>query len=68
MRIGKVMLSFCAVVDIDNPEMVERAKDMIIDDITYAVVKDDSIANFIYIVEDPTLTEQDLDSLLTESD
>jgi hypothetical protein len=59
MRMGYVRLVIDYAVDLDNPEQVEIAKDFVCEDVDSAV-KFNEIEGYIEIVEDSSLTEDDI--------
>lgn len=66
-RMGRVCFAFSTVVDLNNKDMVEHAKDALYEDLHYAV-KMDELQCFFREVEDPSLKEEDIPSFLTEED
>jgi hypothetical protein len=67
MRLGKVFLDIETIVDLDNPEMVERAKNILYEDIMYAG-KFDEIFDCIKTAEAPDATEGDIPDFLLENE
>lgn len=65
MRMGKVRILDEYVVDLDNEEMVEHAKDALIEDV-FNTIKFDSVQDGIEIIEDATLIEADIPEFLRE--
>jgi hypothetical protein len=65
MRIGRVIFRISYVVDLDNPDQVELAKDYILEDLTNAV-KFSEETGYIGQEEDSTLTEKDIGSAIKE--
>lgn len=66
MRLGKVIFYNYYVVDLDNEDMVEDAKVLLCEDI-YDGVKYDELGSYIEIVEDASLSEQDIHVILRHS-
>jgi hypothetical protein len=67
MRIGKITFDLEYVVDLDNEEMVEYAKNCIYEDVMSAM-KYNEIQNYIKVGdEDKSLTEDDIPAFLTDS-
>jgi hypothetical protein len=60
MRMGKVSFAISEIVDLDNPEMVEMAKDFILDDIMNVYKYEEDYNDYIVCEEDNTLTETDI--------
>ena len=65
MRLGKVCIKIEYVVDLDNEDMVEEAKACLFEDVMNAV-KYDEIDSNINVVEDQSLTENDIPDFLKE--
>lgn len=65
MRMGKVRIHNEYIVNLDNEAMVDHAKDALIEDI-FNAVKFDEVQDGIEIVEDATLTEEDIPDFLKE--
>jgi hypothetical protein len=59
MRMGYVRFVIEYAVDLDNPEQVEIAKDFVCEDIDSAV-RFNETEGYIEIVEDSSLTEDDI--------
>jgi hypothetical protein len=67
MRLGKITIDLEYVVDLDNEEMVEYAKNCIYEDVMSAM-KYNEIQNYIKVGdEDKSLTEDDIPAFLTDS-
>jgi hypothetical protein len=67
MRLGKITFDLEYVVDLDNEEMVEYAKNCIYEDVMSAM-KYNEIQNYIKVGdEDKSLTEDDIPAFLTDS-
>lgn len=58
---GKVQLVIWYAVDLDKPEQVELAKDFVLEDID-AAVKYNETESYLEVVEDASLTEDDIHS------
>jgi len=67
VKLGRVVIDLGYVVDIENPDMVERAKDAIFEDMMNAV-KYDEVYNNIDIVDDPEANECDIPDFLKDLD
>ena len=67
MRLGKVYLSETYVVDLDDEEMIEHAREAIYEDVRYAVLHEE-ISSWIDIKEDTSLNEKDIPSFLIEEE
>jgi hypothetical protein len=70
MRLGKVQFILSYAVDLDNPDQVEVAKDLVAEDVD-AAVKYNRVEDYFEIIEDSSLTEEDIHSAifdLTEGD
>lgn len=65
MKLGKVQLSLSYVVDLDNQEMVDYAKQCLHDDLQN-MVKYDEISSWIAECEDERLRESDIPDFLIE--
>jgi hypothetical protein len=66
MRTGRIIV-YSYVVDLDNEEMVERAKTCAYEDIMNAV-KYNEVGNLLSVVEDAALKAEDIPEFLTEID
>lgn len=65
-RLGRVYFRASYVVDLDNQDMVDEAKECVFEDVCNAV-KFDEIGESIIVGEpDPKLTEADIPEFLTE--
>lgn len=67
MRIGKLMMSAEYFVDLDNDQMVQLAKNALVEDV-YNAVKYEEVENWIGFIETPDATEQDIPSWLMENE
>ena len=66
-RLGRVVMAMSYVVDMDDPDMIQEAKDCLYEDICNAV-KYNEMGNFD-IIPDKTLTTKDIpDFLLNRED
>lgn len=63
MRLGKVIFYNYYVVDLDDEDMVEEAKELLCEDI-YDGVKYDELGNYIETAEDALLSERDIHPIL----
>jgi len=71
MRLGKVEINTCYIVDLDNEEMVQHAKDSLYDDFYQMLVKSSDLSEFfncIDVVEDATLKESDIPEFLRDEE
>jgi len=70
MRIGRVFMKLEYIVDLDNTGMVERARDMLYDDIIKIAAgkATDDIDALIQEEPDPSLTEDDISPLVLEEE
>jgi len=66
MRIGKVQIGLEYIVDLDDPEQVETAREFICADLESAI-KYNEIDSNIEIVEDTTLTVSDINQNVLEA-
>jgi len=66
MRLGRVQISHSYVVNLDNEDMVEHARDALYEDLMNAV-KFDELHSNIEVVEDPDATETEIPDFLTEN-
>ncbi len=66
MKIGKVHISLSYTVDLDNPDMVDEAKDCLYEDIMNSV-KYDELYNRIVTEETPNASSNDIPDFLKES-
>ena len=66
MRLGKVCISHSYIVDLDNQDMVDEAKDCFYEDICNAI-KYDEIYGDIKVVEAPEAKESDIPEFLLTS-
>ena len=64
MKLGRVTIDLGYVVDMDNDEMVDRAKQNLYDDIR-TLDNNDELSAWIGVHEDNTLTENDIPEYLT---
>lgn len=65
MRLGKVVIDIGYVVNLDNEEMVEEAKDCLYEDVMNAV-KFNEVSSWIKIQKnDGTLKKEDIPSFLS---
>lgn len=62
-RLGRVMFSISYVVDLDNKDMVDEAKDCLYEDI-FSIVKDGDLYNLIKVCSDKKLKESDIPEFL----
>jgi sporulation-control protein spo0M len=70
-RVGTVTLGVKYTVDVDDQEMVERAKECLFEDVYHAIVKAGDRAEFesmIAIVSNPKLKVGDIDPFLLEDE
>lgn len=68
MRLGKVKIELEYVVDLDNDEMINDAKNAIYEDLM-AAYKYDELFDAIHVTdEDKTLKEEDIPEFLKEED
>ena len=65
MRLGRVYFNASYVVDLDNQDMVDHAKECVYEDVENSV-KHNEVACWIYTEEDPSLTEGDIAEFMTE--
>lgn len=65
MKLGKIQLSLSYVVDLDNQEMVDHAKQCLYEDLEN-MVKYNEISSWIAEYEDKKLKESDIPSFLVE--
>ncbi|HBE44441.1 MAG TPA: hypothetical protein DDW17_03045 [Deltaproteobacteria bacterium] len=70
MRIGRVFIKLEYIVDLDNTAMVERAKDMLYDDIINIAAgkATDDIDALIQEKADASLSEDDISPLVLEEE
>lgn len=69
-RVGTVTLSRQYVVDLDDEDMVQQAKECIYEDLAQLLVKNPGLEDFYEAFDvkpDETLTEDDIDDYLAES-
>jgi len=66
MKLGRIVV-YSYVVDLDNGEMVERAKTCAYEDIMNAV-KYNEVGNLLSVVEDSTLHAEDIPEFLTDEE
>jgi hypothetical protein len=66
MRLGKVRFTYSVAVDLDNPKHIERAKDAILQDLGDPAILGEVGHDDLQVLEDPTLTEADLQAWLLE--
>jgi len=62
-RLGRVCVETGYVVDLDNPDMVQEAKDCLYEDIMNAV-KYDEVSAWIHIIPDPNASAGDIPEFL----
>lgn len=62
-RLGRVYFNINYVVDLDNKDMVDEAKQCVFEDVMNAV-KYDEVAAHIEVVSDATATEEDIPEFL----
>jgi len=68
MRLAKVKIEFQYVVDMDNDDMVNQAKNALYEDLMSAV-KYNELFDYIHVTdEDKTLKLEDIPEFLTEED
>jgi len=67
MRLGKVQIGHSYVVDLDDKDMVDHAKDALYEDLMNAV-KYDELPSNIEAVNAPDASEGDIPDFLTERD
>jgi hypothetical protein len=68
MKLAKMSINLGYVVDLDNPEMVEYAKECLYEDIM-SMVKYDEVVDLVQqceCVESPDLTEDDIPEFLVQ--
>lgn len=68
-RIGTITCTIKYVVDIDDVDMIEQAKDCFYEDLYQAIVKTSDRSEFLAMLEvkhDPKLKETDIDQFLQE--
>jgi hypothetical protein len=68
-RIGTVTIGIKYTVDLDNPEMIDIAQDLIREDLEQALIKNSDLEEFklmIAVKHDPKLTEKDIDQCLLD--
>jgi hypothetical protein len=65
MKIGKVHLSMEYIVDLDNPEMVDEAKQCLYEDLM-ALYKYDELFGHIETAPAPEATEDDIPAFLLD--
>jgi hypothetical protein len=63
-RLGRVVINIEYVVDLDNPEMIEDAKQCIFEDITNSI-KYGEVDQWIDVVPAPDAKEEDIPEFLT---
>jgi hypothetical protein len=63
MRLGRVHIGAGYIVDLDNPDMVDEAKECLYEDIMNAV-KYDELDSYVDVMEDPTVNEGDIPEFL----
>ena len=67
-RLARVVFDLSYVVDADNPDMVEEAKNCIYEDVMSAL-KYNEVFNYIEVQQpDPTLKEEDIPEFLRTQD
>ena len=62
-RLGRVSFTISYVVDLDNTDMVDEAKQCVFEDVMNAV-KYDEVPDCIKIEQDPTANQQDIPEFL----
>ena len=67
MRLGKVYFHASYIVDLDDKDMVDHAKDCIYEDVTNSV-KYDEVACWIKVEEAPDADEGDIPEFMREDD
>jgi hypothetical protein len=67
MRLGKVSFGSAYVVDLDNKEMVEHAKEAVYDDLTSAVKFGDAF-NSLLVEEAPDAEEGEIPEFLLDEE
>lgn len=67
MRMGKLIIELSYVVDLDNEEMVEHAKQLLYDDVT-SLANDVDIHSWVATIEDSSLSERDIPSFLLDEE
>jgi len=67
MKLGKVFFKIEYVIDLENSEMYEDAKEAIYEDIQEAI-KNNELNSYIDFKEDSNLNEKDIHSFLIEND
>jgi hypothetical protein len=65
MRMGKVQFSIWYAVDLDEPYQIDVAKDFVAEDVD-AAVKYNQVEDYFEIVEDSSLTRDDIHSSIIE--
>jgi hypothetical protein len=65
MKLGRVIFDLGYVVDLENQEMVDHAKDCIYEDIMSAI-KYNEVHNYLEVVEAPDASEGDIPEFLIE--
>ncbi len=65
MRLGRVVLNFSYVVDLDNEDMVSEAKDCIYEDVMNAA-KYEELHTYIDIIEDKKAKPSEIPEFLLE--
>lgn len=66
MRLGRVEMCISYVVDLDDQNMVDHAKESLMEDVTEAVLRD-GLDGWVKIVDArPGDTEADIEEFLTE--
>jgi hypothetical protein len=67
MRLGKIVLDLAYVVNLNDQDMVDQAKECIYEDIMSAY-KYNEIHNYIEVIESPESEESDIPEFLLEKD
>lgn len=67
MKLGVVKIGLAYTVDLDNPDMVEHAKECVYEDIMNAV-KYNELGGWIKTAEAPDAKESDIPDFLLEDD
>jgi hypothetical protein len=65
MKLGKIVLDLSYVVDLNDQDMVDQAKECIYEDIMNAY-KYNEIHNYIEVIESPESKESDIPEFLLE--
>jgi hypothetical protein len=65
MKLGRVVIDLGYVVDLDNQDMVDEAKDCFYEDISNAI-KYNEIGGMMEVIDAPNANEGDIPEFLTE--